>query len=210
MIERRANRFYFGAIAEVIDLDSRRDLVGISRDLSLSGAFVKTSEAFASGTEVRVRLTASGAHFAATGRVTANLTLEGMGIEFIEVLPKDHAVLETGLSVGTNAFSPAVGCDRLIRTVPVFVSGESSTGAFVEETETRFITSERALLHLRAAVSPGQVVRLKNGLTLVEEKCRIVSVDAKPLEKRKLLEVEFLESARKFWGVKKGARSFPF
>jgi len=202
MIERRATRFYFGAIAEVIDLDLRRELVGISRDLSLSGAFVKTSEAFASGTNVRLRLTASGAHFAATGRVTANVTLEGMGIEFIEVLPKDHAVLETWLSISTNAFSPAVGCDRLIRSVPVFVSGESSTGTFVEETQTRFITSERALLHLRAAVSPGQVVRLKNGLTLVEEKCCVVFVDVTPLEERKLLEVKFLESAGKFWGMK--------
>jgi hypothetical protein len=64
MIERRATRFYFGAIAEVIDLDLRRELVGISRDLSLSGAFVKTSEAFASGTNVRLRLTASGAQLA--------------------------------------------------------------------------------------------------------------------------------------------------
>jgi PilZ domain len=210
MIERRATRFYLGAVAEVIDLDSRRDLVGVSRDLSLSGTFVRTSEPFASGTEVRVRLTASGANFAATGRVTDNVTPEGMGIEFVEVLPKDHAILETWLSISKNAFSPAVCCDRLIRSVPVFVSGESSTGAFVEETETRFITSESALLHLRATVSPGQVVRLKNGLTVVEEKCRLVFVDAKPLEKRKLLEVEFLESARKFWGVKKGARSFPF
>ena len=209
MIERRATRFYFGAIAEVIDLDLRRDLVGVSRDLSLCGTFIRTSEPFASGTQVRVRLTASGANFAATGTVTTNVTSEGMAIEFVEVLPKDHTILETWLSISKNAFSPALCCDRLIRSVPVFVSGESSTGAFVEETETRFITSERALLHLRAAVSPGQIVRLKNGLTLVEQKCRIVSVDATPLEKRKLLEVEFLKSARNFWGVKRSVRSFP-
>jgi hypothetical protein len=199
MIERRATRFSFGAIAEVIDLDSRRELVGVSRDVSLSGTFIKTSEAFASGTEVRVRLTASGANFAATGRVTANVNRQGMGIEFVEVLRKDHAILEMWLSITKNAFSPTVPCERLIRSVPVLVSGESSTGTFVEETETRFITSERALLHLRATVSPGQVVRLKNGLTLVEEKCRVVFVDSTPLEKRKLLEVEFLQSTRNFW-----------
>lgn len=116
MIERRATRFYFGGIAKIIDLDSRRELVGISRDLSLSETFVKTSEPFASGTVVRVRLTASGTDFAATGRVTGNVTQEGMGIEFVEVSAKDRAILETWLSIRKNVFSPTMSCGRLIRS----------------------------------------------------------------------------------------------
>ena len=43
MIERRqASRYYFGAIAEIIDLDSNTELVSVTRNLSLSGCFVKT------------------------------------------------------------------------------------------------------------------------------------------------------------------------
>jgi hypothetical protein len=198
MIERRATRFNFGAIAEVVDLDSRREVVAVTRDLSLSGAFVKTWEPFSSGTQVRIRLTALGTTFAATGKVTGNVTPEGMGVEFVEISPTNHSILEEWLGIRKIAL-PGVSDDRLIRTIPVLVSGYLSTGAFFEETETRLITPERALLPLQAAVSQGQEVQLKNRLTLIEQKCRVLFVEPAFEDKRKLLEIEFLGSAVDFW-----------
>jgi PilZ domain len=99
VIERRqASRYYFGAIAEIIDLGSRRELVSVTRNLSLSGCFVKTATPFPQGTEVRVRIRSSGADFGAIGKVTG-MTSEGMGIEFTEVQSIDRALLEKWLRI---------------------------------------------------------------------------------------------------------------
>jgi hypothetical protein len=217
---RRATRYNLGAIAEVIylggdlsgDLGARRDLVAITLDLSLSGCFVKTTTPFAKGTEVRVRITSSGADFAAIGKVT-DVTREGMGIDFVEVLPKDRAILEEWLGLrDTESISsePAPSetpeSDHLAQTVPVTISGELLTGAFCEETETRVVTPDGALLSLSAPVSAGQVVRLKNRLTRQEQPCRVLFVDPTPgTDRPKLLAVEFLESTHDFWGVEPGS-----
>lgn len=100
MIERRhMTRYDFGAIAEVVDLRSREDLIAITRDLSLAGCFVKTRTPFPAGTEVRVRIASAGSDFKAIGYVTGNINLEGMGIEFVEMEPKDQAIVEEWLSV---------------------------------------------------------------------------------------------------------------
>ena len=42
MERRQMTRYDFGAIAEVVDLNSREDVVVVTRDLSLAGCFVKT------------------------------------------------------------------------------------------------------------------------------------------------------------------------
>lgn len=100
MIARRQmTRYDFGAIAEVVDLNSREDVVVVTRDLSLAGCFVKTRYPFPAGTEVRVRITYSGSDFAAIGNVTGNITPEGMGIEFVTIEPKDQAIIEEWLGV---------------------------------------------------------------------------------------------------------------
>jgi hypothetical protein len=94
-LERRdATRYHFGAIAEVIDLDQTHEVVSLTNDLSLSGCFVKTTTPFREGTRVRVRITHSGAEFAAMGNVTANVTATGMGIAFVRIEPRDRAILE--------------------------------------------------------------------------------------------------------------------
>jgi PilZ domain len=92
-------RYDFGAIAEVIDLDSREDIIVVTRDLSLCGCFVKTSTPFTAGTEVRVRIAYAGSDFAAIGSVTENITCEGMGIEFINIEPRHEATLEAWLGI---------------------------------------------------------------------------------------------------------------
>jgi PilZ domain len=95
--ERRATRYNFGAIAEVVDLDRRAEVVSLTRDLSFSGVFVKTTTPLSPGTRVRVRITHSGEDFKATGEVTGNVTATGMGIVFTEIEPNDRAILERWL-----------------------------------------------------------------------------------------------------------------
>jgi hypothetical protein len=95
MHERRgATRYNFGAVAEVIDIDQPDELVSLTRDLSLSGCFVKTTTPFPKGMRVRVRITHSGTEFVAKGNVTANVTATGMGIAFTEIEPNDRVVLQ--------------------------------------------------------------------------------------------------------------------
>jgi hypothetical protein len=94
---RGATRYNFGAIAEVIDLGGRDALVSLTRDLSLSGCFVKTTAPYAQGTAVRVRIVHSGAEFTADGNVTANVTATGMGIVFTQIHPNDRETLERWL-----------------------------------------------------------------------------------------------------------------
>ena len=203
MIERRQmTRYDFGAIAEVIDLDSREDMIGVTRDLSLSGCFIRAKAPFQKGTAVIVRIRCSGTDFAATGRVTANVNAQGMGIEFVEIQPKDQATIEQWLD-------PRPPLCRNARSLPVTVFGQLSSGDFSEETETRISTYDTASLRLAAAVSPGQVVRLRNRLTHDEQKCRVVSVAPEPkapevpeVHSVKLLTIEFLGSVRNFWNFR--------
>jgi len=118
VIERRQIvRYDFGAIAEVVDLDSREDVIVVTRDLSFSGCFVKTGLPFAPATQVRVRITYGGLDFAATG-VVAYKTRDGMAIEFAEVKPKDRAIIQEWLNVVANRGinePAAVPEDRVIR-----------------------------------------------------------------------------------------------
>ena len=66
------------------------------------------------------------------------------------------------------------------RSIPVIVSGQLASGSFTEETETQVITPNGALLTLVAKVSSGQVMRLKNRLTRMEQDCRVLCVDQTP------------------------------
>lgn len=109
---RQLTRYDFGAIAEVVDLNSREDVVVVTRDLSLAGCFVKTRYPFPEGTEVRVRITYSGSDFAALGNVTGDVTPEGMGIEFVAIEPKDQAIIEEWLSPATFERHDTAGAPR--------------------------------------------------------------------------------------------------
>ena len=194
MIERRqTTRYDLGAIAEVIDLDSREEMVAVTRDLSSCGCFIRTKTPLEKGTAVIVRIRWSGTDFAARGKVTGNITREGMGIEFVEMRPKDQAILEEWLDPRPRRQSSIAG-------IPVTVFGQIATGEFSEETETQITNYDRASLRLAAGVAPGQVVRLRNRLTRQEQDCRVLSVAAEPKTSTvKLLTIEFLESARNFW-----------
>jgi hypothetical protein len=96
---RRSDRYSFNATAEVRDLGSRNEQVAITRDLSAGGCFVKTAAPLPKGTRIRVRVEHAGTEFTAVGRITHNVS-EGMGVEFIEIEPKDRALLDKWLADG--------------------------------------------------------------------------------------------------------------
>lgn len=91
---RGATRYNFGAIVQVVEVESQRGLVSLTRDLSLSGCFVITTSPFSAGTRVTVTITSSGESFAAVGHVTDNVLRDGMGIAFSHLDAKDQATLE--------------------------------------------------------------------------------------------------------------------
>ena len=95
---RQSDRYSFAATAVVKELDSRKEQVLITRDLSAGGCFVKTADPLPKGSRIRVRIEHSGVEFTAIGRVTDNVTAEGMGVEFIEMESKDRAILEKWLA----------------------------------------------------------------------------------------------------------------
>lgn len=186
-------RYNFGAIAQVIDLDSREDVIAVTRDLSFSGCFIKTNSPFPRGRVVIVRITCLGADFAATGTVTGNITWEGMGIEFTKIGPKDQAVIEQWLDP-----HPQYRQEHSVRGVPVTTFGQLQTNRLSDETERHEATSGGTLLALVAPSMPGQRVRLKNRLT--HENCRVLPAESEPkARKPRPRAMEFLQSARNFW-----------
>ena len=103
---RRATRHHFVSSVEVINVESRKQLISLTRDLSLCGCFVTVKASSPKGTRVSLKISNSRANFSAVGTVTHNLPYEGMGIEFVQVEGKDQAVLEEWLA---EASANAVG-----------------------------------------------------------------------------------------------------
>lgn len=83
----------FGATAEIRELGSWKEHILITRDLSAGGCFIITALPLSKGSRIRVRIEHAGAEFTAVARVTDNLTPEGMGIEFVDIEPKERAIL---------------------------------------------------------------------------------------------------------------------
>ena len=99
---RRSYRYAFTATAQVKELGSGREQVAITRDLSAGGCFVQTTSPLPTGSRIHVRIEHDGAEFSAIGRVTDNVSAIGMGIEFVEVQPKDREVLQEWLGNGKS------------------------------------------------------------------------------------------------------------
>lgn len=97
-VPRRSTRHSISARAEVKQLGGQNEHVLSTRDLSAGGCFIKTASPLPRGARIQVRIKHRGAEFTAAARVTDNISKEGMGIEFLEVAPKDKAILEKWLA----------------------------------------------------------------------------------------------------------------
>jgi hypothetical protein len=92
-IPRGSGSHSFAATAEVRELGSWNQQVLITRDLSAGGCFIRTALPLPKGSRIRLRIEHAGAEFTAAARVTDNITPEGMGVEFVEIEPRERTIL---------------------------------------------------------------------------------------------------------------------
>lgn len=95
---RLSDRYSIGATAEIKEIGSWNEQVLITRDISAGGCFIRTAMPLPKGSRINVRITHHGEEFTAVGRVTDNVSADGMGIEFVDMEPKDRAILEKWLA----------------------------------------------------------------------------------------------------------------
>lgn len=86
------------ASIELTDLQSEKQLVAHTKDLTLFGCFVETLTPFEEGIKVRLKVSHAGVNFIATGKVAYSRPNSGMGISFITVEPKSQEVLDLWLA----------------------------------------------------------------------------------------------------------------
>jgi c-di-GMP-binding flagellar brake protein YcgR len=94
--QHRAMRRPFAAKAEVVEVESEKQVLCVTGDLSVFGCFVETPTPFPRGTKVRIRINHRGATFVALGFVS-HLRSAGMGIRFSTVEPAHQQTLENWL-----------------------------------------------------------------------------------------------------------------
>ena len=95
---RLSGRYSLGAAVEIKELGSWNEQVMITRDISAGGCFIHTAMPPPKGSRINVRITHRGEEFTAVGRVTDHVTADGMGVEFVEMDPKDRATLQKWLA----------------------------------------------------------------------------------------------------------------
>jgi len=90
---RYAIRFPFAADAELIDLESGKQVTGVTSDLSLGGCFVCTSKPLPLGSRARMKLTRKGQVLEALVSVRIVKPRIGMGIEFFDLEAPNNELL---------------------------------------------------------------------------------------------------------------------
>jgi hypothetical protein len=101
----RARRYSFVAGILVTDLATEKQLSAHTQELSSFGCFVETVKPFAENAKVRARITRSGMHLVAQGRVTHSLPNVGMGIVFTSFESGSLSILELWLTDLRNRHS---------------------------------------------------------------------------------------------------------
>jgi hypothetical protein len=95
--------------------------------------------------------------------------------------------------------------ERVLLRIPIEISGEDSDGkAFQEKTFTLIINRHGARVALRAHVRPGTLVTVKNLLSSLSARFRIVGPSGRSLGEGPEWGVECLQHGLDFWGI-----SFP-
>ena len=95
--QHRATRHAFVARVEVVDLDSEKQLIAHTGNLSMFGCFIESGVSFPRGTRVRMRITHRGTTFVALGQV-ADKRATGMGVRFGTMEPAHQQILENWLA----------------------------------------------------------------------------------------------------------------
>jgi c-di-GMP-binding flagellar brake protein YcgR len=91
--KRYSIRYPFAAEAELIDLESGKQITGVTSDISLGGCFICTSKAVPLNTRARLKLSRHGQSFEALVLVRMVKPRIGLGIEFFDLEQTNHQIL---------------------------------------------------------------------------------------------------------------------
>lgn len=86
-------RYPFAADAELIDLESGKQITGVTSDISLGGCFVCTSKPLVPRTRARLKLSRNGQVLEALVVVRIVKPRIGLGIEFFDLEQPNHQIL---------------------------------------------------------------------------------------------------------------------
>jgi hypothetical protein len=86
-------RFPFAADAEMIDMETGKQLTGVTSDISLGGCFICTSRPFAVNTRARLQLSRKGQVLDALVIVRIVKPRIGLGVEFFDLEPPNNDLL---------------------------------------------------------------------------------------------------------------------
>lgn len=86
-------RYPFAADAEMIDMESGKQLTGVTSDISLGGCFICTSRPFPVNTRARLQLTRKGQVLDSLVVVRIVKSRIGLGVEFFDLEPPNDDIL---------------------------------------------------------------------------------------------------------------------
>jgi hypothetical protein len=86
-------RYPFAADAELIDMETGKQVTGVTSDISLGGCFVCTSKMLPQNSRARMRLTRKGQVLDTLVVVRIVKQRIGLGIEFFELEPPNDRIL---------------------------------------------------------------------------------------------------------------------
>jgi PilZ domain len=91
-------RYPFAADAEIIDMESGKQVSGVTSDISLGGCFICTSQTFRVNSRARLRLSRRGQILEALGVVRIVKPRIGLGVEFLDLEKPSADVLRDWIS----------------------------------------------------------------------------------------------------------------
>jgi hypothetical protein len=86
-------RYPFAADAELIDMETGKQVTGVTSDLSLGGCFVCTSKPLPANARTRMKLTRKGQVLETLAIVRIVKPRIGLGIEFFDLEPPNDQIL---------------------------------------------------------------------------------------------------------------------
>lgn len=92
-------RYPFAADAELIDMESGKQVTGVTSDISFGGCFICTSKALPANARARLKLTRKGQILEALVVVRIVKPRVGLGIEFFDLEPPNDEILSAWIDV---------------------------------------------------------------------------------------------------------------
>jgi hypothetical protein len=86
-------RYPFAADAELIEMETGKQVTGVTSDISLGGCFICTSKSMPANSRARLRLTRKGDVLDALVVVRIVKARVGLGVEFFDLDPANNEVL---------------------------------------------------------------------------------------------------------------------